>query len=671
MKILIFAHNGNSGGAEHALRRLIDLMKAQHEIHVVLPFSDGSEHTHYRSLGIPCYQLPIPLCLPNFSGTVLQYAQTDFNNISSILQNMQFDLAISNTIATLHGGIISKHLGIPHLTYAHEFPGDELMPNSVSRGHYIQMLEELSAGIISCSRFVSKQFSANKRATQDVLVPFDYSTASTPARSFPPESDFVIQVIGARSIRKNMHFAVTLTKSLELIGIKVRLDIIGQDHTGSAKLGRALEKRRINHRIVGYVPNPCAINLQERVVTLVCSTTEPYGLTIPESLRIGVPVLATRSGGPEEILPEEYLFDPDDLDDCARKIRHVFNSYGEQVQESQQIYTRLQRSHTSMNLASEIDAALHHAKSIHEASSPSSLMDLIGAIRQGLSLPINAEIIASNIAATKVTCGSETTPADVLQSVEHDVKHPGSAVLEDIKNHDVTPFAMSKRMDDLYKNGLGLSIELASTYNDPGRLQMASFIICALQERQIQLGRPMKILALGDGIGIDTIRLAVAGFSVDYIDYDQSNMSRIAELNFQSSKDAIPKGSNIKVIKHVHDTYDALICLEVIEHVPDPMGFASALHGYLNDDGLLCISECFNGVEGKWPTHLYSNEKYSGLLPFMLFNQFKLAKTNTGPYGKPYIFSKRGPGEPADALGLLMDRSVMNHLISNQMDIGF
>jgi glycosyltransferase involved in cell wall biosynthesis/2-polyprenyl-3-methyl-5-hydroxy-6-metoxy-1,4-benzoquinol methylase len=671
MKILIFAHNGNSGGAEYALRRLIDLLRARHEVHIVLPNIEGDEHIHYRSLGLPCYHLPVQLSLPHFSNTALQYARSDLRQIANTLQKMDFDIAISNTIATLHGGLIAKHIGIPHLTYAHEFPEDELTPSSISGMHYLRLIEELSTSIISCSHFASEQFSREKRSVLNVLVPYDYNTEATPQRTYGPDSEYVIQVIGARSIRKNMHFAATLAKSLDLLGTPVRLDIIGQDHDGSAKLARTLDKRKIRYRVLGHVPRPYDVNLQERVVTLVCSKTEAYGLTIPESLRVGVPVIASKSGGPAEILPEPYLYEKSDLDECVQKIRKIFDDYGNQVQTARQIYGQLQHRHCNGSLTEDVDAALLQAKEVFDPQSESAAVELIDAIKQGLDLPLDAEILARNISATQSACGVASTPSQVSQAVDQDARHPGLAVLEDIKTHKATPFAMSKNMDELYKHGVGLSIELASTHNDHGRLQMSAFIISALHEKQHAMSRPMKILALGDGIGIDTIRLAMAGFSIDYIDYDQSNMSKIAEFNFHAVEGSLPAGVRINVIKSIRDTYDALICLEVIEHVPDPIDFSKALNGHLNDDGLLCISECFNGIENRWPTHLYTNEQYAGLMPFMLLNNFKLSKTNMMPYAKPYIFTKRTGCEGPDALELLLNRSVMTHLVSNQMDVGF
>jgi hypothetical protein len=59
---------------------------------------------------------------------------------------------------------------------------------------------------------------------------------------------------------------------------------------------------------------------------------------------------------------------------------------------------------------------------------------------------------------------------------------------------------MSDEMNSLYKRGFGFAIELAANYAKPASLQMAAFIVCALDELRDGLGRTPKVLALGDGL---------------------------------------------------------------------------------------------------------------------------------------------------------------------------
>jgi len=263
--------------------------------------------------------------------------------------------------------------------------------------------------------------------------------------------------------------------------------------------------------------------------------------------------------------------------------------------------------------------------------------------------------------------------ADIEQRVQQEKAETGRAVLEDCRRYDVVPFSPSPQMDRLYREGVGFAIELAASYGDDGRMLMAGFIISRmLYEAK---SRPLRVLALGDGIGIDSLRLASMGFNVDYIDFDGSLTSRIARRNFQSFAAAAPAGAGrVSVIgdASTQPPYDMVVCLEVIEHVSDPHGFLAMLSERLAPGGLLFISECFDGVRNHWPTHLQSNEDYAALLPMMAeFAGLVLDDYMNLPFGKPYVLRKASPGEPPRLARRLRDeKELLRNTFGAQWRIG-
>ncbi len=134
MKILVFAHSATSGGAENALRALVDKLRIRHQVHVVLPFGKSVEAEYYSKKGVVYFELAMPLSLPAVQNTLLAYVRAEWNRVSEVLSSEKYDLAISNTLAILHGQMISKKLNIPHVTYVHEYLDDpELCPEGISR----------------------------------------------------------------------------------------------------------------------------------------------------------------------------------------------------------------------------------------------------------------------------------------------------------------------------------------------------------------------------------------------------------------------------------------------------------------------------------------------------------------------------------------------------------
>lgn len=669
MRLLIFAHSASSGGAEKALRNLVELLREHHHIEIAFPRREGSEPDYYKRTGITCHCIPAPLSAPHFSAAVLYYAINDWRQILTVLNSKQYELIITNTTAILHGAMLARELGVPHITYAHEalHNDDGLRPTSIDATGYTNIIEELSDQIIACSSFTALQFSAKKCRT--ILEPYDFHQTAL-ERSCSIENKNVIQVIGQQSIRKRPDFAVTLAKSLRLRGTDAIVEIIGQENTGSERLHRQLKKRNIPHQVIsGTIDNPYSRNIQKKVITLVCSHVEPYGLTIPESLRRGIPVLATKSGGPSEMLPEKYLFEIDNLDQCVRKAECVFNNYAQETLKAQELYHQLAREKSSRNTQSSINQLLINAAG--SITPPEGhLIKMISMIRDAYSAPIGLSDVCNNISRVQSDDKAALSPQEIEELARVEKACPGKNACHDIIKFDVVPFAYSKQMDSLYKHGTGLAIELAAHFNDQARLELLSFIVCSLSMHTQSLKENVKILALGDGLGIDSIRLACAGFNVDYLDYEQSAMGMIASLNIQLALERHKKPINLKKIETVTDQYHAVVCLEVIEHVNRPNEFSDFMALCLSEGGHLYISECFNGVQDRWPTHLYSNERFSGMLPFILAKNFKLIDNNTRLYGKPFVFKKLLPGEAVDPMQLIQNRQSMVHLIQSQLDIG-
>jgi 2-polyprenyl-3-methyl-5-hydroxy-6-metoxy-1,4-benzoquinol methylase len=98
-----------------------------------------------------------------------------------------------------------------------------------------------------------------------------------------------------------------------------------------------------------------------------------------------------------------------------------------------------------------------------------------------------------------------------------------------------------------------------------------------------------KVLDYGGGIGDLCIELAKRGFDVTYGDVKGKNME-FAKWRFMK------KGLNVKVIDLVRDhtsleEYDTILCIDVIEHVPDPKNSLKTIGQHLKTNGKLIITK--------------------------------------------------------------------------------
>ena len=415
----------------------------------------------------------------------------------------------------------------------------------------------------------------------------------------------------------------------------------------------------------GHTPNPFDV-VEGKKINLVCATSEPFGLTITEALERGIPVVASRSGGPECILMDDYLFDIGDIDRCVRVIERVMSSYPSAREAAFENYAgilpKLNSEHQLRVMSNALAAAMDgYREKPEEFFHGSAFFDAINL--KALSL----ENIAENISDV-----SALPLGEVKRLIAAERVGMGAAVSADCIKYDAVPFSPSSHMDDLYRGGIGFAVELAATCCDTGRLLMAAFILSKMKDESSR--RPLKTLAFGDGIGTDTLRLAAMGFDVDYMDFDASVTAAVARKNFE--RYAGPAVGKIEVINNVlaGQAYDVIICLEVIEHVSDPMEFLRYLSSILSNNGLLFISECFDGVQNFWPTHLASNEDLGGMLPIMGSEVgLQLEDCNTDPGGKPYVFRKVDSDSttaPAIVDVLRNDKNLFRALVRAQLKIG-
>ena len=671
--LLIVAHSCSDGGAERGLKHFIDSVLAlAHRVTILLPAAEGPFVDWVRAKGLTGLTLPMQQTCPRTTLAFLQVSMQGLEAVAGGLRPLGFDAVVTNTAVILHGARLADFLGLPHLCYVHELIDDEseLRTTGLPSEAYLRLIARQSDHLLCCSEAVAARFRLLGVATPtSVLFPHVIEPIAALPPAAAPVGAFQLFAIGVQSIRKNPVFAVTVLQALHLRGHAIHLHLIGGENTQTPRLQAAIRQRGLVAAITvhGQTGDPYAL-VQGRAVNLVGAASEAFGLTIPESLARGIPVVASRSGGPETLLPASQLFDVNDVDGAVRRIEAVLLRHAMASAEARALYDALAPCFSPKHRSAVIAEALYQAKTMRRDKAAEPFFGPV--FRDAICLTrMPASRLRENIA---MVCGLSGQEID--RRIEHDRRHPGAAVMADCQRYDVVPFTATGYTDQLYREGFGFVIELASTYDDQGRLGMAAFILTRLlHESQ---GRKLRVLALGDGIGVDTLRLLDGGLDVDYIDYDMSVTARVARRNLDSYFDApSPHAGRVRVIGDVMQEapYDAVMCLEVIEHVGDPVGFLRMLSERLAPAGLLFISECFDGVRNHWPTHLQSNEDFSGLLPLMGREMgLALDDVSVSPYGKPYVMRKRTADEVGRNLAaqLRADKGLLRHVLGAQLQLG-
>jgi SAM-dependent methyltransferase len=196
--------------------------------------------------------------------------------------------------------------------------------------------------------------------------------------------------------------------------------------------------------------------------------------------------------------------------------------------------------------------------------------------------------------------------------------NPGINVSDAMRQYGLEPHRWTDKLTEFYSQTDAFLYELIVWNLNKCKRRMRRRIGKYLYKN---LGQHLNILTIGDGLGVDSIYLTRAGHQVTYYEtsaYAQAFAKKLfadcaKDINILDDLNQIPKNS-----------YDAVICLDVLEHVPDPSEFVKAFTGYLKHNGHLIVHAPFYQIHPSTPTHLKSNRKYSGSLGFYEKHGLKL-----------------------------------------------
>lgn len=161
----------------------------------------------------------------------------------------------------------------------------------------------------------------------------------------------------------------------------------------------------------------------------------------------------------------------------------------------------------------------------------------------------------------------------------------------------------------------------------------------------VDLGRPLEILALGDGVGTDSLRFAAGGHRVTYFEFEgYSSAVALRRFSRMGLGDAITPIHRVEEVPR--GAFDVVINREVLEHVPDPHGVVDDIWGYLRPGGVAVVTESFERVEPSFPTHLRENLRYSRQTP-RIFVETGFRLVALYPGGRPMVFQKVDREDPS------------------------
>ncbi|QOV92207.1 class I SAM-dependent methyltransferase [Humisphaera borealis] len=189
---------------------------------------------------------------------------------------------------------------------------------------------------------------------------------------------------------------------------------------------------------------------------------------------------------------------------------------------------------------------------------------------------------------------------------------PGTAVSEDFAARGGRRYEPGSAMDAFYGSTDAFLYELAVWNRNRLKRGMRKWITRHMDRvSSIMQKSPLEVLSIGDGMGFDCLHWARHGHRVTYFELPGDG-PRFAERLFRGAGISIPMLTDPASIPT--GQFDAITCLDVLEHVPDVPGLVKTLVSYLRPGGVLYVSAPYFLILPWYPTHLRQNRRYSASL---------------------------------------------------------
>jgi 2-polyprenyl-3-methyl-5-hydroxy-6-metoxy-1,4-benzoquinol methylase len=201
-------------------------------------------------------------------------------------------------------------------------------------------------------------------------------------------------------------------------------------------------------------------------------------------------------------------------------------------------------------------------------------------------------------------------PAEkVRQRLYHEELRLGHNVDQEVRQSGIVRNEWNEALIRFYEQTDSFLYESVAWNRNPRKLAMRQWVGDFLDRCP---DRPRTILTFGDGAGFDSAFLAQRGFDVTYFEVSELNCA-FARRVFEHLQCPVRQIQDAREL--TPGEFDAVVCLDVLEHVHAPEEMVAQFATYVRPAGQLVVHAPFYLTAGRFVTHLTSNrKKYSGAI---------------------------------------------------------
>ena len=326
IRVLFVSHDASMYGAQRSLLTLLSAIDRS----VCTPFllipKNGALGRKAAELGIPVFVEQLVHWIPGSWMVsrrrrlrhiyhVFRSLNTRCRAIERLVEKQEIDLVYTNTVTCVEGAIAAKRTRKPHIWHIREnIPGNSELAPFLPTRLYCAAITALSNSVIFCSGVLANDYPRLSGKANVVHNGF----------LFPPPRDRIaaraevagelgidpgaklVAVVGALHPRKDQSTFLDAAEQVSRRMEGVVFLIVGAGSDQYTKmLGARIEDLKIDSKVKLLGWRTDVENILAAIDVLVISSEqESFGRTAIEALAMETPVVATRCGGPEEVLVE-------------------------------------------------------------------------------------------------------------------------------------------------------------------------------------------------------------------------------------------------------------------------------------------------------------------------------------------------------------------------------
>jgi len=342
VRVLFVNHMGFLGGGEKSMLALMDGLKQTGKYTLCLMAPEGELLESARNKGHQTFPFDFGRIRRSYNPLVWLKGLVGLIGGIDVIKNVIYDnnieLVHANSLkAAIMGGLAARRAGVSLVFHTRDFLSAGLFGKSL-----VNIAYNLAAKVIVNSESVAQIYGSDPH--KKVAVVYNYVTSPeklTPERrkkiraeSGVTEKQLLVGYVGRLHPDKDIE---TLLDGFKLILDAIPdaiLWVVGGTMPGEEKYQHLLERYAdqlgVSRKLVFFGWRDDATELMGSFdVLAVPSKKEPFGRVTVEAMLLGIPVVATASGGTLEIIDDKLtglLFAPGDHQGLAKKILYLLEN---------------------------------------------------------------------------------------------------------------------------------------------------------------------------------------------------------------------------------------------------------------------------------------------------------------------------------------------------------